>query len=288
TPEFQHIQPFWFYVPILLIAFLPWIVILIWAVIAGAWNREVHLSTAFPWSWFLFCLVFFSLSKSKLPGYILPAVPFVGILVARAIQALGSNHQKSLRIFIAIGAFAFAVLAAFFFTLGRTLYHQSPVNGRTGMALGWLSFLFFLSQALALASAIPALRNLQLHSAAGIPMVLAVLFAPTFAAAPFQFDPSGKTLAIELISRGVAPSDLFLGHMERGKQASLNFYLRSEIPDWEPERPRTGRLVLRGKYCSSQVRLPYVCSDSADYLQGSGTFLYQVTLRDSLSGIDSS
>src|SRR5262249_4290746 len=35
TPEFQHIQPFWFYPEILLIAFLPWTVLFLWSLFAG-------------------------------------------------------------------------------------------------------------------------------------------------------------------------------------------------------------------------------------------------------------
>ncbi len=35
TPEFQHIQPFWYYGGIVLIAFLPWTPALLWALVVG-------------------------------------------------------------------------------------------------------------------------------------------------------------------------------------------------------------------------------------------------------------
>src|SRR5262249_30542424 len=39
TPEFQHIQPFWFYGVVLLVAFLPWTALFLWSGVSGA----IHL-----------------------------------------------------------------------------------------------------------------------------------------------------------------------------------------------------------------------------------------------------
>src|SRR5439155_1574 len=35
TPEFQHIQPFWFYLPVLLVMLLQWTAVMLWAAIEG-------------------------------------------------------------------------------------------------------------------------------------------------------------------------------------------------------------------------------------------------------------
>jgi len=88
TPEFQHIQPFWFYLPIILLALFPWTLLFLADAIPRAnqfWKeRSSQLSpfAAFLCSWPLFCLLFFTASKSKLPGYILPAVAPLALLLA--------------------------------------------------------------------------------------------------------------------------------------------------------------------------------------------------------------
>jgi len=87
TPEFQHLQPFWYYVPVILVAFLPWTVF-----VAGgaAWRAHqlVRIRGLGPITWLVvtmaaFTVLFFTISKSKLPGYVLPAVPAIGFLFAR-------------------------------------------------------------------------------------------------------------------------------------------------------------------------------------------------------------
>jgi 4-amino-4-deoxy-L-arabinose transferase-like glycosyltransferase len=90
TPEFQHIQPFWYFGPVLLVAFLPWIAIFLWSIVrrlANLWRtRCTEESTCLFICWAGFCVLFFSVSKSKLPGYILPAFPAIGLLIARDLS----------------------------------------------------------------------------------------------------------------------------------------------------------------------------------------------------------
>src|SRR5215475_12836519 len=98
TPEFQHIQPFWYYVPVVLVAFLPWTAALLWAIFVGCkklYARQgISAVSAFFLFWTLFCLVFFSLSRSKLPGYVLPAIPAIGILLSSHLAKM--PRKKSL------------------------------------------------------------------------------------------------------------------------------------------------------------------------------------------------
>src|SRR6266403_5358450 len=89
TPEFQHVQPFWYYGPIILIAILPWSVILprvgydaVLSFRQSQWKESNSLILAL---WTIFPLVFFSFSQSKLPGYALPVLPPLSALAARSL-----------------------------------------------------------------------------------------------------------------------------------------------------------------------------------------------------------
>jgi 4-amino-4-deoxy-L-arabinose transferase-like glycosyltransferase len=90
TDTFRHKQPFWYYVPVALLGLVPWTVFVITALIDAI--RDWRFSVSEPQGkedlrtflalWFLLPVAFFSLSQSKLPGYILPAIPAGTILLA--------------------------------------------------------------------------------------------------------------------------------------------------------------------------------------------------------------
>src|SRR5215213_5911195 len=97
--KYLHPQPFWFFwliLPLMTIPWLPFFLAAVWNLIKDFFSRRdaavetrgenERLSTldsrllTFAIAWLLVPLVFFSLSGSKLPGYILPAVPAALIL----------------------------------------------------------------------------------------------------------------------------------------------------------------------------------------------------------------
>lgn len=87
TLEIGHYQPIWFFIPILMIGFFPWIVFLPQAIVANlpnAWQkRHEYTNEIFLLIWAIFVFAFFSFSKSKLIPYILPMIPPLAILTAR-------------------------------------------------------------------------------------------------------------------------------------------------------------------------------------------------------------
>jgi 4-amino-4-deoxy-L-arabinose transferase-like glycosyltransferase len=82
-PTLAHPQPFWYYLPILLAGLFPW------TPLAGLLFRsKTYQDTRirFLVFWLLFALVFFSAAQNKLPGYVLPLLPALAIVLAVALD----------------------------------------------------------------------------------------------------------------------------------------------------------------------------------------------------------
>lgn len=87
---YHHPQPFWFYLPVAMLALVPWTVFVITALVDALRDWRFSAQQPPPQEdfrtylalWFLLPILFFSLSHSKLPGYILPAIPAGTILLA--------------------------------------------------------------------------------------------------------------------------------------------------------------------------------------------------------------
>ena len=99
---YHHHQPFWFYLPVFLLAMMPWTLALILAVgervrLVWAEGKQAFSSPEASWPlflliWMLVPVLFFSASQSKLPGYILPAVPAGALLIAEYLASRGRGQ----------------------------------------------------------------------------------------------------------------------------------------------------------------------------------------------------
>jgi 4-amino-4-deoxy-L-arabinose transferase len=84
----QHQQPFWYYLPVLVAGFFPWCPLLLLL-----FQRPLYKDrrAIFLLAWLLWGFLFFSISRNKLPGYLLPLMPaaaaLLGIAIARARAA---------------------------------------------------------------------------------------------------------------------------------------------------------------------------------------------------------
>ncbi|MDH6248232.1 4-amino-4-deoxy-L-arabinose transferase-like glycosyltransferase [Polynucleobacter sphagniphilus] len=109
--------PIYYFIPLLLIGFLPWIA-QIPSSIAQAWReRRGYFSPSWLLvCWFLVILGFFSISHSKLPGYIIPIFPALAMLVGNCLdQNLGLINSLSKSWQLQTLGFAMLGFVGFFF-----------------------------------------------------------------------------------------------------------------------------------------------------------------------------
>lgn len=88
-------QPFWFFIPILLLTMFPWSFYVVRAV-ARAWSERRHQDgerLMFLLIWAAFIFLFFSASHSKLVPYILPVFPPLALLTGRMFSDLIDREQ---------------------------------------------------------------------------------------------------------------------------------------------------------------------------------------------------
>lgn len=97
--KYHHSQPVYYYLIVVPLLALPWTAFLVTGLTHfKSWFRRrqaadetdpsLQLLMPFALAWFLFPLVFFSFSGSKLPGYILPILPAAALIVARQLSQL--------------------------------------------------------------------------------------------------------------------------------------------------------------------------------------------------------
>ncbi len=134
TTTFHRSQPFYFYALIVAGLFLPWSFILPEAGVA-AWKNKWFKSPAdrLCLVWAVVVIIFFSLSKSKLPGYILTVTVACGILVARLFyQAMADPEGKPARIIyraaITLAGLCFLVAAAAIYLSPRMASLAKPMR----------------------------------------------------------------------------------------------------------------------------------------------------------------
>ena len=277
TPEFQHIQPFWFYIPILLIAFLPWTLALLWSILYGTLRflpaRPLSPFTFLLITWSGFCLLFFSLSQSKLPGYILPAIPPVAALLSRSITFSLPQVERPFRwLLIASSVFVFLV-AIGIFSFGYAIHRAKP-SGLALISVAYVLFFFALANLLLANKEYPSSVMRTVAPLCVLPILLLVCAFNWVASPWLRYDPSGRTLSREIQLNHVPADHLYTQPMHRGQQFSLNFYLHREIQTWDPQNPNEGYLLRGTKACL--VPAPWTCSATPIQLGASGWFAYQI------------
>jgi len=138
TNLYHHPEPFWYYIPVTLLGWVPYSILAIAALVAAVRqlrNPVGDTLRSFLLIWVGVIVIFFSISQSKLPGYVLPAIPAGAILASQFLHAksFGERIRSWLRMMFAashaalLGALVFAALVIQYLVL----QHRVPWNAAT-------------------------------------------------------------------------------------------------------------------------------------------------------------
>jgi 4-amino-4-deoxy-L-arabinose transferase-like glycosyltransferase len=225
TPEFRHIQPFWYYLPIMVAALLPWGVWLCWLSFGEGRVTASHAERArfvFMAAWGFSPVLFFSLSKSKLPGYILPAVPALAFLIALAARRTVRAQQAFPRYGTGSAGVFYLIVACW------ALFSKTGLDGS-------LVFVFVFTAGLG-GLAIIFLAVIRKTSAGLVCAVMVMLLLITLGYVGVEkLDPglSARASAAQIGASRAARTYSF--RLQRGWGYQLDFYLHRELTDWSPD-----------------------------------------------------
>lgn len=251
TNLYHHPEPFWYYVPVMLIGLAPWSVLTLAGLVQAArrWRKpDADRFHSFLLIWIGMVVVFFSISQSKLPGYILPAIPAGAILAMEFVRdwrshAARSEDKPSTSARFVIASLHAAIVAAMVFCAlvvqALILQHRIP----------WSSAAIPFAVAIAIAIAIFALliksdlRNLRITTL--VPLIVALAIAIRLGAEPLDEKLSSRPVANELANYDPhhLPVAVFL--VPRETEFGLAFYRNRVIDRYELKQiPEGEHLVV--------------------------------------------
>jgi 4-amino-4-deoxy-L-arabinose transferase-like glycosyltransferase len=266
TPEFQHIQPFWFYGPILLFALFPWTGIAISAV-TYVFRRKLGMAPGAPsiyvLCWAFFPIIFFTVSKSKLPGYILPAIPAFTLLTALAVtKALRMERVPVPTGFAVIALTPVAAIAA----VGLSAYFQ-PRPQETWFRPYAVECLLLSCVAVFVVSVLSISRKYASAILAGCIAWVCFLFLTYLRPLPLM-DPwfSPRAVASTVLHIPRLTADVRSLDLQRAWQFGFNFYLQRELREWDPSRPEGYVLAsISGMQKLNKSRIPFQVLDDRSF-----------------------
>jgi 4-amino-4-deoxy-L-arabinose transferase-like glycosyltransferase len=247
---YHHPEPFWYYVPVTALALVPWIVFVTAAFMESArvWWAGHNSSTPdpelqfsiFAICWFVVPIVFFSFSHSKLPGYILPAIPAGAVLLAEYLLRHSEKDESPpkwllvLHGIVASAPIVPAVLMAYIVT-------QHRPGGRPMFVAVAVAILLCVAIVLTLMSRMH-LRMLRFVTL--IAVVLTVAAVLKLGTTAIDQKLSARPLAMELASIETKKLPIAVYGVHRELEYGLGFYRNDSIQRYEMANIPSGEHLL--------------------------------------------
>jgi len=215
TPVAGRLQPFWYFFAVIGIGMLPWTPLVLSGLgrllpLRARVIRQARPELVFLGVWSIFVVLFFSISKSKLSAYVLPALPPMAVLVGLLVADLGDAARAVVRRGLAIGGVLLLALGGALLAIGLDRVPKleaitAPLPGVIALAV--------LSMALAVWGLV-ALRGAA-DRAGGRIFAAAVVFLTGLitAAPPILADRTSTAVAPRLLAE-LQPDDLVFSRKE--------------------------------------------------------------------------
>lgn len=171
----QHVRPWWFFLPIMAVACLPWAGLLP-NTLYRAWKEKRQPAIAFLALWLLLPLGLFSLSNGKLPTYIMPCLLPLALLMGHTLSELVSQGKtRTLRL---NGLLNFvigmaAMVGLIYLQIARPLYSNSHAE------MFSLSLAFIVLLGWILTNLLQSVRPLTLWAMPALGIGLLVVLLPS-------------------------------------------------------------------------------------------------------------
>lgn len=229
--KYQHPQPFYFYLAVMPLLLLPWTLFLggaLWELRRGGLRvdgPEAKLR-AFALAWLAVPVIFFSFSGSKLPGYVLPALPGAALLAASRLTRYLNGGEG-------VGLMRWTGLSALLIAAGGAAYLHA------GGAASWAAALAVVAPACAagaVAVSFAARRRVLCAASLVGGSLLTVVLVAALALGPLAERESVRELLARADALGLGQVPIFELHdVER----TAEFYGAGRLvygPDGQPHK----------------------------------------------------
>jgi 4-amino-4-deoxy-L-arabinose transferase-like glycosyltransferase len=222
SDELQRTQPWWYFLVIAGVGFLPW-----WPLALGRrrLDRGIDAKRVFCFLWLVVPLIFFSLSRSKLPQYILPLMPAVALLLASRWVPGSSLPRRTTMISLA----AWSLLGLAMAAAGSGALEESRVPPELQNALPAPALLMAALCLVSIIGSIVALRRQHgpwLVAALSLPLVaLPVVLLPVISVLA---ELRSERALVTMIQTELPAETEVLGL--KSWRPSVSFYLQRPVP----------------------------------------------------------
>ncbi len=239
TNLYHHPEPLWYYLPVTLIGLIPWTVFIaasfaetvrVWCTERQQMLESEDALNVFLAIWLIVPVIFFSLSQSKLPGYIVPALPAGTLLLAEYVRRRVTDAEApSIFLIVLHAAVAAAPIIPALMIQYIILQHRLPWGNAAAISFTFAAVLAIgIAVTLRTKLGFGGLRFITL-----VPAVLAIAGVLRLGAPALDSTLSVRPLASEISHLQSKPLPLAVSGVSRQTEYGLAFYQNQIIHRYE-------------------------------------------------------